>query len=137
MSEQRLSWYATAVFAVTAFAADAVEFMRVPAIAVALVLFVGGSVAMAMTLVIAAGRSRHANIGIGGLFFLADSAPKDVQRQLMGSFAAQYVIALASAAIRPYTSLAFGVLAPIAGLGLAGLWGARHGTFPDRVGDVR
>ncbi len=32
----------------------------------------------------------------------------------------------------PYTAVAFGVLAPMLGLGLIGLWGARYGTFPAR-----
>jgi hypothetical protein len=120
------------VFAVTAFAADAVDALQIPAIVVALALFVGGAVAMAMTLVIGAGRSRESEITIGGLFFLINSAPKNVRVQLLGSFAVQVVVAFTTAGLRPYTSLAFGVLAPTAGLGLAGLWGARHGTFPAR-----
>ena len=130
--EIRASWIATAVFAVTAFGADFVSFMRVPAAVVALGLFAAGTVAMGAALVLAAGRSREATIGIGGLFFLSDVAPKAVQRHLMGSLAAQTVVGLATAALRPYTSSAFGVLVPIAGLGLAGLWGARHGEFPER-----
>jgi hypothetical protein len=28
--------------------------------------------------------------------------------------------------------LAFGILTPLYGLGIAGLWGARHGTFAPR-----
>lgn len=130
--EVRASWGATAVFAITAFGADAASFMRIPAVVVALVLFVVGSVAMAATLVIAAGRSRHDNIDIGGLFFLTKSAPKELRRHLMGSLAVQVVVAFTTAALRPYTSLAFGILAPVAGLGLAGLWAARHGSFPAR-----
>ena len=31
-----------------------------------------------------------------------------------------------------FTAVAFGVLAPMLGLGLIGLWGARYGTFPER-----
>jgi len=42
------------------------------------------------------------------------------------------VAAFATAAARPNSSLAFGILAPLWGQGLAGLWGARHGAFPPR-----
>jgi hypothetical protein len=34
---------------------------------------------------------------------------------------------------RPFTSLAFGVLSPLFGLAMAGLWGARHGSFGART----
>jgi hypothetical protein len=39
-----------------------------------------------------------------------------------------------TSAVRPFSSLAFGVLVPVSGLGLMGLWGARYGTFPPRGG---
>lgn len=133
MSEVKASWLATLVFGVTAFGADYVGFLRIPAAVVALGLFAAGTVAMGAALFIAANRSRRDEISIGGLFFLTGSAPKDVQRHLMGALAAQTVIGLTTAALRPYTSSAFGVLVPMLGLGLAGLWGARHGTFPERV----
>ncbi|MDP1793225.1 MAG: hypothetical protein Q8K63_03720 [Acidimicrobiales bacterium] len=131
--EVKASWWATGVFTVTAFGADFVSFVRGPAAVVAIVLFVGGIVAMGAALVIAAGRSREVVIGIGGLFFLSDAAPKAVQRHLMGSLALQIAVGLVTAALRPYTSSALGVLVPLAGLGLAGLWCARHGEFPERV----
>lgn len=133
MNEQRGSWIATASFAVTAIAADLFESLRGVATVVAVVLFLGGAGLMFGAVVIAAGRSRTKNIGIGGLFFLVESAPRGVQVQLLGSLASQVVIGFATAAVRPYTSLALGVLAPTAGLGFAGVWGARYGTFPDRL----
>ena len=43
-----------------------------------------------------------------------------------------WIIAVVAAATRPFTSVAFAVLAPLWGLGLAGLWAARYGTFPAR-----
>ncbi|MEZ5137174.1 MAG: hypothetical protein R2699_19550 [Acidimicrobiales bacterium] len=36
----------------------------------------------------------------------------------------QIVVALVAASMRPYTAVAFAILAPLCGLGLAGLWGA-------------
>jgi len=92
----------------------------------AMLLFLGGAVLMLVALVIAAGRSRTDAIDIGGLFF---SQPP---REMKIAFAAQIVIGLAAAGIRPNTGAAFGVLAPVFGLGLMGLWGARHGRFPAR-----
>jgi hypothetical protein len=67
---------------------------------------------------------------VGGLFFLEGCAPRRVQLVMMASVAVQTVVPLTVAIIRPFT--AFAVLAPVWALGLAGLWGARHGTFPPR-----
>jgi hypothetical protein len=44
----------------------------------------------------------------------------------------QVVVVVAAASIRPFTEVAFGILAPMYGLGLMALWGARHGAFPPR-----
>ena len=104
-----------------------------PVIIVSLVLFAAGTGAFLWAYAIAVGRSRTDAIGMGGLFFLADSAPRSVQRRMMVLWAAQVVIGLAAASFRPFTGVAFAVLAPMYGIGLAGLWGARHGAFPPRV----
>ena len=68
-----------------------------------------------------------------GLFWLSGAAPAEIRRPLLGAFVAEVVIAFATASARPFTGLAFGILVPVYGLGLAGLWGARAGTFPPRV----
>ena len=81
---------------------------------------------------IAVGRSRTVDIGIGGLYFVAGSAPKEIRVNLLGSLAVQVIVAVVAASVRPFTSVAFAVLAPLWGLGLTGLWAARHGTFPER-----
>jgi hypothetical protein len=133
MSEQRAAWIATAVFVVTAIGGDVARPVRGVAALVAALMFVGGAALMLATIVIAAGRSRTKNIGIGGLFFLAESAPRNVQVQLLAAVAVQVVVGIATAAARPNTGAALGVLAPIAGLGFCGLWAARHGSFPDRA----
>lgn len=96
------------------------------------VLFVIGCVVFLWAFVTAVARSRYEVIGIGGLYFLADSAPKTVRFRLLFALVAQVIVAIAAAAIRPFTSVAFIVLVPIFGLGLCGLWGARYGEFPDR-----
>lgn len=124
------SWRGTAVFSVTAVAAViSPDLFRWPALAVALVLFAIGCGVFLWAFAIAVERSRIVAIGIGGLYFLGGSAPPGVQRNLLGSLSVQVVVAIATASVRVFTSLAFGVLVPVFGLGMAGLWGARHGAF--------
>jgi hypothetical protein len=130
------SWIGTALFAVTAIGDAITASLKWPAFVVAIGMFAVGTGVFIAALVIAARRSRRDEIGMGGLFFLQGSAPRTVQWHLLGSLSAQVVIAFATAAARPYTSLAFGILAPVYGLGLAGLWGARHGTFGPRAARV-
>ena len=127
------SWAGTGAFTITAVPATiSPDLFRFPAAAVAIALFVAGGVAMFWAFLVAVQRSRTDLIGIGGLYFLAGSAPAGVQRHLMASLAIEVVVALVTASIRVFTSLAFGILVPVWGLGLAGLWGARHGTFAAR-----
>ena len=134
----KASWAGTAVFTIVAVIATIdPDTLGVPAVIVSLVLFTAGTVAMFWAFLIAVQRSRTDAIGMGGLYFGAGSAPKSVQRNLMGSLAAQIVVAVATASIRVFTSLAFGILVPVWGLGLAGLWCARHGEFAPRADVAR
>jgi hypothetical protein len=110
-----------------------------PYAVVAGILFFGGIAAFLMAYFRAIGRSRTDLIGVGGLFFLAGCAPGGVQAAMLTSLAVEVVVGVATAAIRfsslvddDLNPLAFGILVPMWGLGLAGLWGARHGTFPAR-----
>lgn len=127
------SWVGTGIFAAVATVATLLpdEAAR-PAAYVDIALFAVGVVAFLWAYGIAVARSRSDAIGIGGLFFLAGSAPRDVRVRLLTALAVQTAIAIVSASIRPYTAVAFGILVPLFGLGLTGLWGARHGTFPPR-----
>ena len=56
----------------------------------------------------------------------------DVATQTTAEKAQMVVARLAG--VRTFTVLAYGVLVPVYGLALCGLWGARHGWFPDRDG---
>jgi tetrahydromethanopterin S-methyltransferase subunit C len=96
-------------------------------------LFLAGCALFMIDLVLAAARSRDDAMGIGGLFFLAGSAPRGVQRHLLGSLAVQVVVAVGAAALDPFTPLAFGTLVPTIGLAFCGLWAVRHGLFPART----
>ncbi|MEX0767046.1 MAG: hypothetical protein WD029_01065 [Microthrixaceae bacterium] len=126
-----VSWASTAVFAgVTAAAViDPEEFVGAFFL-VSVCLFLAGSFLFAADIALAASRSRDDLMGIGGLFFLAGSAPRAVRLGLLGSLFAQLVIAILGAAARPFTPLAFGTLVPILGLSLCGLWAVRYGLFP-------
>ena len=101
-------------------------------VATSLVLFFAGIGLFFWAYAVAVNRSRTDLIGMGGLFFLAGTAPRSVQRSLLGSLAVEVVVGLVTAAVHPFTPLAFGVLAWMYGLALCGLWAARYGTFPPR-----
>jgi hypothetical protein len=129
----RASWIGTAVFAVAAAVGAAKPDPYESLVTgVSLGLFAVGVVAFLLAFGTAVSRSRTEEIAVMGVWFLSGSAPRDVRRRLLGSFAVQVLIAVVAASIRPFTEVAFGVLVPVFGLGLAGLWGARHGTFPER-----
>lgn len=97
-----------------------------------LVLFALGCLAFVRTLLVAAERSRTEELSVAGIWFLSKSAPPEIQRWLLGCLAVQTVAAFVTAGLRPYTSLAFGVLVPMFGVGLCGLWAVRSGSFPPR-----
>lgn len=128
----RLSWAGTAVFVVAIGAATLSRSMRPVGVVVSLVLFAVGCGAFLWAYAIAVDRSRTDEIGIGGLYFLAGSAPSPIRRAFMTALALQVVVSVVAASIRPFTTVAFGILVPMYGLGLAGLWGARHGSFATR-----
>lgn len=99
------------------------------AVFVSLGLFFAGSVAFLVGFVLAAGRSRDEQVTMAGLVWLTGSAPPFPTRVLRGVLVTQVVLALVTASVRPFTAVAFGILAPMAGLGLLVLWSARHGAF--------
>ena len=130
---RRASWWGTGLFAVTAVGAVIVPALRAVAVVVDVALFVAGCVAFGVAYLRGLARSRRERVAVTGLYFLSESAPADVRRSLLGALGAQVIVALATAVARPYTSLAAGTLVPMYGLGLCGLWAARHGTFPPRT----
>ncbi len=126
----RWSWIGTIAFAVTAIAAAIrMSWFQAPALIVALVLFAAGMVTMLWAFFIAVNRSRVDAIGVGGLYFGAGSTPKPVRVHILGATTIQLVVGLVTASIRPFTSLAFGTLVWIFGIGVMGLWTARNGEF--------
>lgn len=112
---------------------------RVVGVIVALALFAIGVFAFLWSYITAVNRSRTDNIAVAQLYFLASgSTPKLVKRVMMSALAVQVVVALATALARSSTdgragsTLAFGILVPMFGLGLNGLWCSKYGSFSPR-----
>ena len=126
------SWAGTGLYVALAVAGTIFPDSFATATAWVSALFFAGCVAFLWAYGVAVSRSRTDLIGIGGLYFLAGTAPKVVQFRLRLSLALEVVAAIVSASIRPFTPMAFGFLVPVFGLGMCGLWGARHGTFAPR-----
>jgi hypothetical protein len=130
----RASWLGTAAFAVLAVGAAVVpDVLAAPSAVLDLVLFAVGFLAFCWSLLRAADRSRTEELSVAGLWFLAGgSAPRRVQRDLLVPLALQVGVGVATAAVRPFTLLAFGILVPLYGLALCGVWAVAFGTFPPR-----
>ena len=145
---QQVNLFLTALFLV-ATAVAAVVFTpatRAAGVAIDLVLFGIGVAAFIWGYFSAVQRSRVDEISVASLYLLTSQvANKQVQKTMNGCLIAQLVVGLAGAIARSSTdgkagsTLAFGVLVPLLGLGLNGLWASQFGTFtpreqPDRQG---
>lgn len=129
----RASWVGTAVMALSAIPAVVdPKNLAGPYVVVSAVLFVVGSVVFLVGFFRAVSRSRTELISVFEVYFLTGSVPSGVRLNLMGSFAVQVAIALGAGVARMYTATAFGMLAPVFGLGIAGLWSSRYATFTPR-----
>jgi len=96
-------------------------------------LFVVGTGALLWAYALGVSRSRTDLMSVPGLFFLAgEAAPASTRRALRVAVVVEVVAVVAAASIRPYTEVAFGILAPMYGLGLMGVWAGRYGAFPPR-----
>lgn len=86
-------------------------------------------------------RSRSEQIAVMQVYLLVgEPTPPRVRRIMLTMLVVQIVVALGTALWRsegddgsPGTSLAVGILVPMFGLGLNGLWCAFHGVFPPRA----
>lgn len=140
----RIVWFnlaATAVFTLSAVTAAVVfdPATRVQGVVVALVLFAVGVVAFLWSYWTAVQRSRRDSIAVAQVYFLTgDVVARSHKRAMSLALAVQTVVSLATALARPETdgdpgsTLAFGILVPMLGLGLNGLLAARHGRFAAR-----
>lgn len=96
-------------------------------------LFLAGVVLYVVAFILTAGRSRTEEIWFGGAFLLSGGVvPAAHRRTLLVCVAAQTVIGLVAAGLRPFTVLAFAVLPPLLGLALVAFYGARFARFADK-----
>lgn len=132
---RRASWAGTGLFVASAVAAAVAPATFEPlALAVAAGLFAAGCAGFVWALLAMAGRSRTDELELAQIWFLAGPpTPARVRRSLLASLGVEVVAGFATAGARPYTSLAAGVLVPVYGLALCGLWASRHGAFPPRA----
>lgn len=131
----------TAVFAVSVAAALATDAWTAGSIVVALVLFAIGVFGFIWAYFSAVERSRTDEIGVANLFLLTGpTAPAPVKRTMSVALAVQVTVGLAGAVVGfsglgadELNPLAFGILVPMFGMGLNGLWASRHGSFGPRI----
>lgn len=101
---------------------------------VSCVLFAVGTGALLWAYALGVARSRTEQVSVGGLFFLAgEVAPEHVRVAFRRALTVEVVAVVAASSIRPYTVVAFGILAPVFALGLMGMWSGRHGSYPPRT----
>lgn len=99
----------------------------------ACLLFAVGTGALLWAYALGVSRSRTDLVSISGLFFLSGTvAPAEVRRPFRVALAVEVAATVAAASIRPYTEVAFGILAPMFAMGLMATWGGRYGSFPPR-----
>lgn len=117
---------------------------QVVVIVVSMVLFAAGAASCLWGYTSALDRSRTQEVGVANLYLLTGAtAPKPVKRLMSALLAVQVVAALVAASIGAASlsgdelnALAFGVLVPMFGLGMNGLFASHHGSFGPRVGAV-
>ena len=127
--------YAAVVFSTTAQWVGAIT---------AMALFAVGIFVFLWSFWTAVQRSREEQIGVMQIYLLlGEPTPPRVRRTMLAMLAVQITVAFVTAFARseaddgsPGTSLAVGILVPMFGLGLNGLWCAFHGVFPQRAGVV-
>jgi hypothetical protein len=107
-----------------------------------MVLFAIGVVTTLFAYTRALERSRLEEVGVANLYLLTgETAPKPVRRVMSWALAVQIIAAVTGAWIGvvgldegQLNALAFGVLVPMFGVGMNGLWAAGNGSYGPRVG---
>jgi hypothetical protein len=126
----------TAVYAAVVFSTTA----QWVGAATAMALFGVGVFAFIWSFWNAVQRSREEQIGVLQMYLLlGEPTPSRVRWIMLAMLGVQITVAFATALGRsnaadgsPGTSLAVGILVPMFGMGLNGLWCAFHGVFPPR-----
>lgn len=134
----RINIFGTVIFVVSASMSTVIftSGFRTLGVVVAMVLFAVGVAAFIWGYFTAVQRSRYDNISVASLYLLlGDVATSKVRWLMNGCLVVQGLCGLITALVRtstdgrPGSTLAFGVLVPLFGIGLNGLWASRHGKF--------
>jgi len=141
MNIVRINLLLTGLFVVVTAIAAAVfsPELRVAVVVFDLALFAIGVATFILGYFSAVQRSRYEEISVGGLFLLLDKvADRSTTLRMNTALAVQTIIGVTGAIVRgstdgkPGSTLAFGVLVPLLGLGLNGMWASKHGVFASR-----
>ena len=108
---------------------------------VSMVLFAIGVATTLWAYTRALDRSRVEEVGVANLYFLTGhTAPSRVGRLMSWALGVQIAAAIAGAWIGvvgldkgELNALAFGVLVPMFGIGMNGVWASRHGSYGPRI----
>ena len=111
---------------------------------VSMVLFAIGVATTLWAYTRALERSRVEEVGVANLYLLTgQTAPKAVGRTMTLALVVQILAALGGAWVGvvgldqgQLNALAFGVLVPMFGIGMNGVWAALHGSYGPRVGNA-
>jgi hypothetical protein len=141
MNLVRINVVLTGLFVVVTAIAAAVfsPELRVAVAVFDLALFAIGVATFILGYFSAVQRSRYDEISVAGLFLLLDKvADRSTTLKMNTALAVQTIVGLTGAIVRgstdgkPGSTLAFGVLVPLLGLGLNGMWASKHGVFAPR-----
>jgi hypothetical protein len=141
MNIVRINLVLTGLFVVVTAIAAAVfsPELRVAVVVFDLALFAIGVAAFILGYFSAVQRSRYDEVSVAGLFLLLDKvADRSTTLRMNTALAVQTIIGVTGAIVRgstdgkPGSTLAFGVLVPLLGLGLNGMWASKHGVFASR-----
>lgn len=141
MNIVRINLVLTGLFVVVTAVAAAVfsPELRVAVVVFDLALFAIGVAAFILGYFSAVQRSRYDEVSVAGLFLLLDKvADRSTTLRMNTALAVQTIIGVTGAIVRgstdgkPGSTLAFGVLVPLLGLGLNGMWASKHGVFASR-----
>jgi hypothetical protein len=108
---------------------------------VSMILFTIGVVTTLWAYVSALELSRTREVGVANLFLLTGpTASRPVKRTMTLALVVQVVVAVTGASIGiagladdDLNALAFGILVPMFGIGMNGMWSARYGSFGPRI----
>ena len=130
----KANWALTVVLAAVLGAGLAApDVFEIVVVAFSVICLVVGIVAFVYSFFAAVERSRTEEISTAGMYMLAEGAPAATRWNMVGAVVVQTAVSVTAASLRPFTALAFGVLVPMLGLGISGIWSARYGVFRPRT----